>query len=215
MSEAYGEDLAYIHDAGHGDLARAAATTVVELLRRAGKPRGRVVDLGCGSGIFARALLDAGHPVIGWDISAAMIAVARERAPGADLRLGSFLDAELPPCAAVTAIGECLSYLFDEGVAGSGLDRLFARIHQALEPGGLLVFDVAAPGRVRGRSPQRSWREGGDWAVLVEVDEDATAQRLTRAITTFRAVPARGEGSSRATAAPASACNPAAAPNRS
>jgi hypothetical protein len=42
---------------------------------------------------------------------------------------------------------------------------------------------------VRGRSPQRNWREGDDWAVLVEVDEDATARRLTRAITTFRLVP--------------------------
>ncbi|HVR29001.1 MAG TPA: class I SAM-dependent methyltransferase [Thermoanaerobaculia bacterium] len=183
----YGDDLTYVHDVGHGDLARAAAQTLVELLRRSGRARGRVVDLGCGSGILARGALDAGYEVTGVDISEAMIAAARERAPEADLRVGSYLDAEIPSCVAVTAIGECFSYLFDQRLAGAGLDRLLERIHRALEPRGLLLFDVAAPGRVRGKSPQRSWQEGADWAVLVEVDEDVATRRLTRAITTFRA----------------------------
>jgi SAM-dependent methyltransferase len=187
MPSAYSDDLAYIHDAGHGDLARAAAATVLEQLRRAGRTGGRVVDLGCGTGILARVLADAGYQVTGVDQSRAMIDVARRRAPGADLRVGSFLDADLPDCVAVTAIGECFSYLFDPEVAGAGLDRLFARIHAALAARGLLLFDVATPGRVRGRSPQRTWSEGADWAVLVEVDEEPTACRLTRAITTFRA----------------------------
>ena len=186
MADAYGSDLTYIHDTGHGDLARAAAQTVIEILRRSGRSDGRVVDLGCGSGIFARALLDAGFDVTGFDLSEAMIATARRRAPQADLRVGSFLDAEIPACLAVTAIGECFSYLFDEKVAGAGLDRLFERVHRALEPRGLFLFDVAAPGRLRGASPQRYWREGEDWAVLVEADEDAPGRRLTRSITTFR-----------------------------
>ena len=183
----YGDDLTYVHDAGHGDPARAAAAVLIELLQRSRATRGRVVDLGCGSGILARALLDAGYEVTGIDLSEAMITMARERAPGADLQVGSFLDAEMPDCVAVTAIGECFSYLFDERAGGPGLERLFERLHRALVPGGVLLFDVAAPGRVRGTSPQRTWREGGDWAVLVEVDEDVTARRLTRAITTFRA----------------------------
>jgi SAM-dependent methyltransferase len=186
MSEAYGDDLAFIHDAGYGDLARAAASATIDLLRRAGHRRGRVVELGCGSGIFARALLDAGYDLTGFDISPAMIAAARRRAPEADLRVGSFLDAELPRSVAVAAIGEVFSYLFDPGVGADPLDPLFTRIHAALEPRGMVVFDVAAPGRVRGRSPQRTWNEGEDWAVLVEVDEDVTACRLSRSITTFR-----------------------------
>jgi SAM-dependent methyltransferase len=183
----YRDDLTYIHDVGHGDLARAAAATLLDALRRAGGTGGRVVDLGCGSGILARALGDAGYEVTGIDQSEAMIAAARRRAPAADLRVASFLDAEIPRCVAVTAIGECFSYLFDDRVAGAGLDRLFARVHAALEPRGLLLFDVAAPGRVRGRSPQRSWREGDDWAVLVELDEDVGSRLLTRDIRTFRA----------------------------
>jgi SAM-dependent methyltransferase len=188
MGEAYGLDLTYVHDTGHGDLARAAAQTVIAALRRSGRERGRVVDLGCGSGIYARALLDAGYDVTGFDLSEAMIATARRRAPEADLRVASFLDADIAPCVAVTAIGECFSYLFDDEVASNALDGLFARVHDALQPAGLFVFDVVAPGRLRGASPQRYWREGADWAVLVETDEDVTARRLTRAITTFRRV---------------------------
>jgi SAM-dependent methyltransferase len=186
VGEAYGADLTYIHDTGHGELARATAEMVIAALRRAGREGGRVVDLGCGSGIYARALLDAGFDVTGFDISEAMIATARQRAPEADLRVGSFLDAEIPACVAVTAIGECFSYLFDERAAGEALDGLFAQIHRALEPRGLFVFDVAAPGRLRGASPQRYWSEGDDWAVLLEVEEDVTASRLSRSITTFR-----------------------------
>jgi SAM-dependent methyltransferase len=186
MGDAYGNDLTYIHDTGHGDLARAAAQTVIAVLRRTGRERGRVVDLGCGSGIFARALLDAGFDVTGFDLSEAMIATARRRAPQADLRVSSFIDAEMPTCVAVTAIGECFSYLFDEKVAGGGLDRLFDRVYRALEPRGLFLFDVASPGRLRGASPQRYWREGEDWAVLVETNENAPERRLTRSITTFR-----------------------------
>jgi SAM-dependent methyltransferase len=186
MSEAYGDDLAFIHDAGYGDLARAAAGVTIDLLRRAGHRHGRVVELGCGSGIFARTLLDAGYDVTGFDLSEAMIATARRRAPEADLRVGSFLDADIPSCVAVAAIGEVFSYLFDPGVGVVPLDPLFGRIRAALEPRGLLVFDVAAPGRVRGKSPQRSWREGDGWAVLVEVDEDVIGCRLSRSIITFR-----------------------------
>jgi SAM-dependent methyltransferase len=186
MNEAYGDDLAFIHDAGYGDLARAAAGATIDLLRRAGHRRGRVVELGCGSGVFARALLDAGYDVTGFDISEAMIATARRRAPEADLHVGSFLDADIPRCVAVAAIGEVFSYRFDPNLDADPLGALFARIHAALEPRGLLMFDVAAPGRVRGSSPQRTWNEGDGWAVLVEVDEDVTACRLSRSITTFR-----------------------------
>ena len=61
MGDAYGSDLTYVHDTGHGDLARAAAQTVMEdRFVAAVASGGRVVDLGCGSGVFARALLDAG-----------------------------------------------------------------------------------------------------------------------------------------------------------
>src|SRR5215469_14060460 len=109
----YTEDLAYIHDTGYGDFARTAAPALLESLRARGITSGLVVDLGCGSGIWAQALVAAGYDVLGIDISPAMIRLARRKAPGAKFRTASLLSAELPPCAAVTAIGECVNYAFD------------------------------------------------------------------------------------------------------
>jgi len=64
------------------------------------------------------------------------------------------------------------------------LHRLFRRVYAALKPGGLLIFDIAEPGR--GKGPRQKHKEGADWAVLVEVDEDTRTNRLTRRITSFR-----------------------------
>ena len=56
MTDAYRDDLAYIHDAGFGGFARAAAPVLVDALRRSGITDGLVIDLGCGSGILSHAM---------------------------------------------------------------------------------------------------------------------------------------------------------------
>ena len=182
---AYRDDLATIHDVGFGDFAGGAAPWLVELLRSDGFDSGQVVDLGCGSGILAAALCEAGYDVLGFDISAAMIALAKRRAPRAQFRQASFLEVEFPRTQAVTAIGEIFNYLFDRHNTPARLTRLFRRIRRALEPGGLFVFDVATPGRVpEGR--RRGFTEGDGWACLYEAVEDRDRRTLTRHITSFR-----------------------------
>jgi SAM-dependent methyltransferase len=49
---------------------------VLELLRRHGIERGRVIEVGCGSGVLARELAQAGYEVIAFDASEAMIELA-------------------------------------------------------------------------------------------------------------------------------------------
>lgn len=186
-SAGYRADLAFIHDAGFSDFVAKSARFLLGVV----PPGGRVVDLGCGSGTWARRLTDAGHDVLGIDASAAMIALARAAAPAATLRAGSFVDARLPPCDAVTALGEVFNYLFDARNGEPALLLLFRRIHAALRPGGVLVFDVSTPGRVPGGGPTRDFRIGDGWVVLVERTEDRRRRALTRAITTFRRVGAR------------------------
>src|SRR5262245_66492478 len=88
------------------------ARAVTEL-QNAGFSRGTVVDLGCGSGILAEHLSRDGYNVIGVDISESMITIARQRAPQAQFFVESFTAAEIPPCVAVTAIGEIFNYAFD------------------------------------------------------------------------------------------------------
>ncbi len=149
---------------------------------------GSSFDLGCGSGILSRALVDAGYKVRGIDISPAMVSIARNRVPGARFEVGSILSAALSECVGVAAVGECLNYLFDDRHSMPAIDGLFRRIHEALVPGGILLLDVAEPGRVPGGGPVRRFMEGDDWAVLVESDEEAGDHILTRRITTFRRV---------------------------
>jgi len=184
MSPGYGRDLAWIHDDGFGDFARTSAPGLLRLIGETEPSSGLIVDLGCGSGVWAAAAGRAGYDVLGVDRSAAMIAIARARAPHARFRVVSLFDARLPPCCAVTAIGEVFSYLFDERHSMARIEAVWRRIYRALEPGGCFIFDVAAPGRGRGEA--RIYREARDWAILRELEEDRRARVLTRRITTFR-----------------------------
>jgi SAM-dependent methyltransferase len=60
-----------------------------ESIHRLGIKSGqRVLDLGCGSGVFLRLAADRGAEVFGLDASEALIRLARARVPEADLRVG-------------------------------------------------------------------------------------------------------------------------------
>jgi SAM-dependent methyltransferase len=192
-AKGYGEDLAYIHDVGFGHFARNAAPGLLELLQQGVRGcvsarRNLVIDLGCGSGIWARELSDAGYQVLGVDQSKAMLAIARERVLEGEFRRSSFLTAALPRCVALTAIGECFNYVFDPRNTKGRLRGLFRRVYDALVPGGLFIFDVAGAGRIPPPGTQKKFWEGEDWATLVEAMEDRQQMLLTRRITSFRRI---------------------------
>ncbi|MBW4577588.1 MAG: class I SAM-dependent methyltransferase [Aphanothece sp. CMT-3BRIN-NPC111] len=187
MTQWYNEDLAYIHDVGFRDYALKSAPGILEILKHSQIPTGLVVDLGCGSGLSAQALHQAGYQVLGIDISEAMIAIAKTRVPTAEFRVSSLFTVEIPSCAAVISIGECLSYLFDAN-SDLVLNSLFRRIYHALSPGSVFIFDVVVPGQVPPDVIAKSFTEGQDWIVLVEKQEDRTEQILTRRIITLRQV---------------------------
>jgi SAM-dependent methyltransferase len=63
--------------------------TYEEAIRRVGvAPGDRVLEVGCGSGVFLRAAADRGARVFGLDASPALVELARERVPEADLVVG-------------------------------------------------------------------------------------------------------------------------------
>ncbi len=183
-SRIYQEDLAYIHDAGFGDLARGAAPAIIDTLRSSGLTHGTVVELGCGSGILLASLLKAGYRVVGIDSSEQMLELARAKAPTADLRCESVYDSALPPCLAVVATGEALNY---ETPGQSNLDRLSSlvtRVFGALQNGGIFLFDAIL--RPPDTATQyKTWRTGADWAVLIEARQ-SDPDLIEKQIITFR-----------------------------
>lgn len=196
MDDFYGPELARIHHARFGELARSAAGYLITELAASGQRSGIVADLGCGSGILAGLVQDAGYQVLGIDISAGMIELARRQAPGADLRVGSLYDAELPAgCVAVTAIGECVNYAAAGVQAGpDAFGRLARKVHAALGPGGLFLLDASGPSRP---GIIQRFHQAEDWCLGMIAEETtekaagetAGAATLTRRISIFTAGP--------------------------
>jgi SAM-dependent methyltransferase len=129
----YQEDVAYIHHVGYGDFASKAAPEWLSILKREGIRKGTIVDLGCGSGIWARAAEQAGFHVTGLDSSPAMIRLARTVAPCSEFRCVSLDEASLPQCDVITANGEVFK----------------KEIKQALERAGFAVKVVSTYGKTR------------------------------------------------------------------
>jgi SAM-dependent methyltransferase len=179
----YQRDLAYIQHHGFSDFSTAAAPGLLRILRDAGITSGHVVDLGCGDGTWLRSLTRRGFAATGVDQSAELLAYARAAAPRAVLKKNSVDRCAFPPCEAMTALGEVLSY---DPATPASLRRLFRRAHAAIRPGGVFIFDVLVSG------PPMSyltWRSGRSWAVMVRVVE--RKNRLIRDIITFRKVRGR------------------------
>src|SRR5687767_1132760 len=80
----YRDDLAYVHDQGFGFHAANCAPGLLSLLEPVRRRRGLVLEIGCGSGLLTRLLVQGGHRVIATDASSAMLRLARAAAPGAE-----------------------------------------------------------------------------------------------------------------------------------
>jgi SAM-dependent methyltransferase len=182
----YGQDLAYIQAAAFGGLARGAAPEIVRLLQSAAIPIRSVVDAGCGAGVLAVALVEAGFSVTGIDNSAELLMVARAGAPQARFATGSIYEVEIPCCQAIIAVGEPLTYHAEGAEADRLVQSFFERASAILPSGGVLIFDVIETGEPS--LSGRFWSSGEDWAVLSETSEDQAARTLVRTIETFRRV---------------------------
>jgi len=103
----------------------------------------RVLDIGCGTGTFALLLADRGVEVVGVDPARASIDVARAK-PGSDrVRWICGDAAALPPLRVdlVTMTANVAQAI----VAPEAWQQTLARAHEALPPGGHLVFETRDP----------------------------------------------------------------------
>ena len=185
MTTLYGNaDLAFIHDAGYGKFARAAAQFLDETASQRGVKLDTIVDLGCGSGILVELMSADGRRVTGIDQSEEMLKIARRRAPSADFLCRSVYECELPRCHVVTAIGEVINYITDDRPSPADTEQLMTRVHEALEPGGLFLFDGALVGR--NASVAIHYANDTDWDCISGVEHDPPRKQMRRFVVTFR-----------------------------
>jgi SAM-dependent methyltransferase len=112
--------------------------------------QGRILELGCGQGLAARRIVDAGHRYTGVDISAEQLRRARDFVPEAEFRRADFTDMALED--------ECLDavvslYVFNH-LRKADLPALLQRIADSLRPAGFLL---ATFGRSGAEGVQDDW----------------------------------------------------------
>ena len=143
-------------------------------------PGSRLLDAGCGTGRVAVRLAELGHDVVGVDVDASMLAVARREAPSLGWHEGDL--AHLPPGVldgapydAVVLAGNVVP-LVAEGTLSAVVAGLAAR----LAPGGILVagFGLDAAHLPRGCpvTPLADYVAAAEAAGLEPVDRFSTWQ---------------------------------------
>ncbi|KAB0265979.1 class I SAM-dependent DNA methyltransferase [Microvirga brassicacearum] len=117
---------------------------VMDALQRAGARApsrfARVIDLGCGTGLMAKALVGRYDTIEGVDLSGRMLEQARKAGLYTALHEGhltSFLSEQGEQTADLVVAADVLIYL-------SALDEVFAQSHRVLKEGGLLAYTVQA-----------------------------------------------------------------------
>jgi SAM-dependent methyltransferase len=116
------------------------ATAVITAIHRRTEvgPGTTLLDVACGSGLAMVQAAATGATVHGLDASEPLVEIARDRLPGADVRLGSMYDLPWPAATfdVVTSIN---------GVWG-GCDAAVVEAHRVLRPGGWLAISFWGDG---------------------------------------------------------------------
>jgi SAM-dependent methyltransferase len=178
----YQPDLALVHHLGFGFHADACAPGILALLEPVRERGGLVLEVGCGSGLLTRHLVDAGHRVVATDGSPAMVELARDYVPSAeDVRVLVLPDDPLPEVDAVVSVGHVVNYVGER----DAVERAIVAIARALRPGGLFAIDVCDLewAALRQGAPGAG-KIGDNWVVAVEFSIP-TPDRFVRDIATF------------------------------
>ena len=134
---------------------RATVDFYLEILKREGLSPRTAVDLACGTGSVAAILAEMGLEVIAVDLSEEMLTVAQQKAqdmanpprficqPLQVLRLPRAVD--LAVCAL-----DSLDYITDPADCAEAIRRTY----KALNPGGIFIFDVNTPEKLRAMDGQ-------------------------------------------------------------
>ncbi len=125
------------------------------ILEREGLRPRTCVDLACGTGSVTAILAKKGLQVMGVDLSEEMLTVASQKAeglyPAPWFICQSLQELTLPRAVdmAVCAL-DSLDYILDP----SDCEKAIRRVYKALNPGGIFIFDVNTPEKLRAMDGQ-------------------------------------------------------------
>ncbi len=110
--------------------------SVLELL---GSVKGKkILDLGSGTGIYAKLLTEKGAIVKGFDLSPGMIKIAKQENPKLDLKIGSAYKIPFNEKFDIVLASLVVHYIKD-------WDKMFNEIKRVLKDGGIFIFSTGNP----------------------------------------------------------------------
>lgn len=160
------EYLAGCYDRFTADVDYAAWADYLEKhFSRSKLPIHTVLDLACGTGSLTCELAQRGYEMIGADLSEEMLAQAAEKARDVSGIPPIFLHQAMEELDLYGTIDACVCCLDSVNYVTrpKKLARAFQRVHTFLMPGGLFLFDINTPDKLRGLDGQ----------LFMDEDEDA------------------------------------------
>ena len=130
---------------------RRRADFIERLFRKSAIPVRTVLDLACGTGTIACLLSERGYQVTATDGSEEMLTQAMRKAAALTGQPPLFLHQAMPrlrliePVDAAVSTLDSLNYLTRE----KDIRETFCRVHRWLKPGGMFIFDVNSPYKLR------------------------------------------------------------------
>jgi 2-polyprenyl-3-methyl-5-hydroxy-6-metoxy-1,4-benzoquinol methylase len=149
-------------------------------------PGARVLDLGCGFGRHAMGLAHRGYHVTGLDLSAPMLALAREMAASGHVAV-EWLQRDMRDLDGLGPFDACICLYTAFGFFSDVENRrVLEQIRNCLHPTGCFLLDVSNPLALLCAWPQRAWHESKNGVKLEATHFDALTGRVVSRRTLFR-----------------------------
>lgn len=136
---------------------------IINFVKTQSKHESRLLDLGCGPGLYTNLFKEKGYRVTGIDFNKASIQYARKQ--NSDIRYieGDYIK-NYPEGKFDTVI---LIYCDFGTHSDDDRDKLLENIYNSLDEGGVFIFDVFTEGLVKDKTEGKEWHHapnGGFWS---------------------------------------------------
>lgn len=186
------DSYAAVYDAsGQSSFSRQILPYLESLLARHPVRQGALLELACGTGTVALAMAERGWRVYGVDASAQMLAEARRKAEQAPPMSGSVLWLQQDmrqvtldePVSLATCLYDSLNYM----LTSEDLLAVFKHVLNALEPGGLFVFDMNTVWAFENYCNDQAYvSDGEEFTVIMQTSYDWVKKRAHFHVIIFR-----------------------------